>query len=436
MTLDSGSSQVRVQKSLRTGSIVSFAAWIGFVMVYFDSSLYIVAAPFIAPFFFPPGSYMTSVLLFLLTYPVGYLGRPVGGLIWGHYGDRLGRKKPWLISVAGMGLATISVGFLPTYSQVGALAAVLLVVLRLLQGIFLGGENTGSSVMSIESVPDHLRGLFGGLVRSGFAIGLLLASADLLLATTLYPGAALQSFGWRFMFFIGAIPLIVALISRRVVQESPEWEAKVGSRLKAKRSPILQLFREHPRTVLLILLFTFGYDIVAQDTTLYIPTFLRLFTPASVTTVALAGIVPNLVRGVASPIVGYASDVIQNRKWMLYFAAVALAVTSYPLFGMINGGSLYPVLIGTTTVFLLYNIILSLAHVFQSELVPTNVRWGLNGISELGTTFAAFGPFVAAFVGSQVNDPLLAVTGVVTIGAIIIVIALYLLPKDRAGQPL
>jgi MFS family permease len=405
-------------------------------MVYFDSSLYIVAAPFIAPFFFAPGSYMTSVLLFLLTYPVGYLGRPVGGLIWGHYGDRLGRKKPWLISVAGMGLATISVGFLPTYSQVGALAAVLLVVLRLLQGIFLGGENTGSSVMSIESVPDHLRGLFGGLVRSGFAIGLLLASADLFLATTLYPGVALQSFGWRFMFFIGVIPLIVALISRRVVQESPEWEAKVGSRLKVKRSPIIQLFREHPRTVLLILLFTFGYDIVAQDTTLYIPTFLRLFTSASVTTIALAGIVPNLVRGIESPIVGYISDVIKNRKWMLHFAAVALAVTSYPLFGMINVGNLYPVLIGATIVFLLYNIILSLAHVFQSELVPTNVRWGLNGISELGTTFAAFGPFVATFVGSQVNDPLLAVTGVVTIGAIIIIIALYLLPKDRAGQPL
>ena len=436
MTLDPGSSQVTVQKSLRSGSIVSFAAWIGFVMVYFDSSLYIVAAPFIAPFFFPPGDYMTSVLLFLLTYPIGYLGRPVGGLIWGHYGDKLGRKTPWLISVAGMGIATILVGALPTYSQAGVLATVLLVMLRLLQGLFLGGENTGSSVMSVEAVPDHLRGLFGGLVRSGFAVGLLLASADLLLVGTLYPGVALQSFGWRFMFFLGVIPLIVALISRRVVQESPEWEAKVKARQKVKRSPVLQLFREHPRTVLLILLFTVGYDIVAQDSTLYIPTFLRLFTPASVTTVAIAGIVPNLIRGFASPIFGYISDVLKSRKALIYFASAALAVTAYPLFAMIKTGDLSPVLVGATMVFLLYNVILAISHVFQSELVPTNVRYSLNGISELGTTFAAFAPFVAAFVGSQLKEPVLAVTGVVTIGSIIIMIAVYLLPKDRAGQPL
>lgn len=423
------------KKNVKEGTVVSFAAWIGFVMVYFDSSIYGVATPFVAPIFFPGTDYIVSVLLFLLTYPIGYLGRPIGGVIFGHYGDKTGRRKPWLQSVAGMGIATVLVGVLPTYAQAGVLSTVLLVSLRLCQGIFLGGGYSGSSVISAEAVPDHLRGLFQGLVRSGLPFGIVLASADLGLASILYPGPALQTFGWRFMFLFGIIPLIVAIACRFFIKESPEWEVKVKPKGKTK-APLKILFRDHWKIVLPVLVFTFGYDIVAQISAQYLPTFLRTFTPATVAIIALAGIVPNLIRGVWSPLAGYISDLIRNRKWLIYLQAIILAIFAYPLFALVKTGELYPVLLGATIIQVVFMISTALGYLYQSELVPTNVRWGLSGIAEVGTSFAAFAPFITTYVANLVGDPLMSITATVSIAAIIEVVALLLLPKDRAGQPL
>jgi MFS family permease len=429
---------VTVKKGVAEGAIVSIAAWIGFAMTYFDSSIYAVAAPFVAPFFFPASNYLTAVLLFLLTYPVGYLGRPVGGIVFAHYGDKTGRRVPWLTSVAGMGIATVLIGGLPTYAQAGVLSTASLVILRLCQGIFLGGEYSGSAVISAEAVPDRLRGLFQGLVRSGLPFGIVLASVDLALANVLYPGQAMQGFGWRFMFFFGIIPLLVAVASRYLVNESPEWEVKVKreEKIRKERSSLATLFRQYWRIVCPVLLFTFGYDVVAQIAAQYLPTFLRSFTPATVLTIAVAaGIVPNVIRGVWGPIAGYISDVLRNRKWLLYFQAIAVAILAYPLFGLVRTGEFNMVLVGATIIQVVFMISVVLGYLYQMELVPTNVRWGLTGIAEVGTSFAAFAPFITTYVGAALVDPLLAITAVVVIGAVIEVLALLLLPRDRAGRP-
>lgn len=407
-------------------------------MTYFDSSIYAVATPFIAPFFFPAGNYFTSVLLFLLTYPMGYLGRPIGGLVFGHYGDKTGRRVPWLISISGMGVATVLIGALPTYAQVGVLSTALLVILRLCQGVFLGGEYSGSAVISAEAVPDTLRGFFQGLVRSGLPFGIVLASLSLALANVLYPGPGMEGFGWRFMFFFGSIPLFVAIVSRYIVKESPEWDAKVkrDETRRKERSPLATLFRQYWRIVLPVLLFTFGYDVVAQISAQYLPTFLKTFTPATVFTIAVAaGIGPNLIRGVWGPAAGYISDCLRNRKWLLYFQALAVAILAYPFFALIKTGEFYPVLVGATIIQVVFMISVALGYLYQMELVPTKVRWGLNGIAEVGTSFAAFAPFITTYVGIALVDPLLSITAVVSIGAVIEVLALLLLPRDRAAQP-
>ncbi len=429
-----------VEKRLGQGATTSIAAFLGFLMIYFDSSIYNIAAPFIAPLFFPKTSYVSAVLLYLLTYPVGYLGRPIGGMIFGHYGDKTGRKKPWLYSVVGMGAATVLVGALPTFAQAGFLSTGLLIALRLTQGIFLGGESTGSTVISLESVPDRLRGFFSGLVQSGFPFGLTLAGLDLGLVAYFAPGSIgirgfyIGAFAWRYLFLFGLIPFAIAVIARFVVKESPEWEAK-GKRAKEMRSPVWVTIRHHWKIVIPSLLIGFGGDLIAQDTAQYIPTFLRVFTPATVATIALVAIVPNLIRGVLSPLFGYAGDLLRNRKGLMYFYAIATAILAYPMFQLMRTGDTLTIILAVLVIQSLFQV--SLANgVFMSEVVPTTIRWSFNGVYQFGTTLASFGPFVVTAVGSATHNPFLTIAGVVGIGAVVAIVGIFFMPKDRAGQPL
>ncbi len=162
---------------------------------------------------------------------------------------------------------------------------------------------------------------------------------------------------------------------------------------------------------------------------------LKVFTPATVSTIALVGIVPNIVRGVWGPAAGYVSDLLRNRKRLLYVQAIAVAIFSYPLFALVKTGELYPVLVGATVLQVIFMISVALGYLYQMELVPTEVRWGLTGIAEVGTSFAAFAPFITTYVGGAFGDPLLSMTMVVSTGALIEVVALFILPKDRTGQP-
>jgi MFS family permease len=325
---------------------------------------------------------------------------------------------------------------LPTYEQAGVLSTVLLVFLRLCQGIFLGGEMAGSAVISAEAVPDHLRGLFQGLVQSAQPLGLLLASADLGLTNILYPGTALQAFGWRFMFLLGIFPLIIAIASRFFVTESPEWEAKVKPVQKKIKIPLMILLRDHWKIILPMVVFWLGLDINLQISALYLPVFLRTFTPATIAVIALAGVVPNLVRAAWAPAAGYISDLMRNRRWLLYAQAIILAIFAYPLFGLIKTGALVPVLVGVSLVQLVVMVGLSLQFLYASESVPTNVRFSMIGIIQLGNTFAAFAPFITTYVADVLKDPLLSITGAVTIGGAVQVVCLYFMPKeDRAGKP-
>lgn len=430
-----------VQKRLGQGTTTSIAAFLGFMMIYFDSSIYNIAAPFVAPLFFPKTAYLTAVLLYLLTYPVGYLGRPIGGMIFGHYGDKRGRKRVWLYSIVGMGAATVLVGVLPTYAQAGYLSTSLLILLRLMQGIFLGGESTGSTVISLESVPDKLRGFFSGLVQSAFPFGLTLASVDLGLVAIFAPGAfctrgfCIGTNAWRYLFLFGLIPFVIALIARLVVKESPEWEAKAKNKVKGMRSPVIETLRHHWKIVIPSLLIGFGGDLIAQDTAQYFPTFLRVFTSVSVATIALVGIVPNLIRGVLSPLFGYAGDLLRNRKNLMYFYAIATAVLVYPMFQLIKSGDTLTIILAVLVIQALFQV--SLANgIFMSEVVPTTIRWSFNGIYQFGTTLASFGPFIVTAVGAATNNPYLTITGVVALGALFAIVGIFFMPKDRTGQPL
>ena len=189
-----------IKKTFGGAIKVSILASLGWGFELFDLVVYLYVATTVSEYFFPSISKTASILAFLLTLVVGYFARPIGALFFGKRGDKLGRKNIWLISLIGMGLGTVLMGFLPVYSQIGILATILLLVLRTAQGFFLGGEWGGGMVMVNEISPTGFRGFFSGIQQGGAALGLIFAVIASELALRLAPGPAFAIIGWRIMY--------------------------------------------------------------------------------------------------------------------------------------------------------------------------------------------------------------------------------------------
>jgi len=225
------------------------SSFIGSTLEWYDFFIYgTTAALVFGKLFFPEASDIAGLLASFATLAVGFAARPLGSVLLGHFGDRIGRKRVLVLSLLGIGVATVLIGCLPTYGQVGAIAPVLLVVLRMVQGIALGGEWGGAALMSIEHAPRHKRGLFGSATQMGAPGGMLLASGAVGVASAV-SGDAFGSWGWRLPFLASALIIAVGLVIRTRLAESPEFERTARERERA-RLPIAQVLRNDLRTVL------------------------------------------------------------------------------------------------------------------------------------------------------------------------------------------
>src|ERR1700754_393972 len=207
----------------RINSIV-FASSIGTIIEWYDFLIYATAAALVFnKAFFPTFDPLAGTLAALGSYAVGFLARPLGGALFGHFGDRLGRKSMLVLTLFIMGLSTFCIGLLPTYASIGVFAPILLILLRIIQGIGLGGEWGGASLMVLEHAPADKRGFYASFVQIGFPIGLVLASLVFSLATKL-PEADFASYGWRIPFLISIVLLGVGTFVRSRVPETPVFE--------------------------------------------------------------------------------------------------------------------------------------------------------------------------------------------------------------------
>src|SRR5580658_5964503 len=224
MTIATSAAAATETKTQSIGTIACAGA-IGTIIEWYDFLIYGTAAALVFNSqFFPNVDPRIGTLAALGTFTVGFLARPIGGIIFGHFGDRLGRKSMLMITMICMGLSTALIGVLPTYAQVGIWAPALLVLLRVVQGIALGGEWGGASLMVLEHAPAHRRGLFGSLVQVGFPIGLVSASAAFSLMTML-PDADFKAWGWRIPFLISVVLVGVGVFVRARLPETPVFEA-------------------------------------------------------------------------------------------------------------------------------------------------------------------------------------------------------------------
>lgn len=353
---------------------VVVASFIGTTIEWYDYFIYGTAAALVFPqVFFPGFGDTTGTILSYTTFAVGFGARPLGGVIFGHYGDKIGRKAMLVTTLLIMGIATFLVGLLPSYETIGILAPILLVVLRLLQGLGLGGEWGGAVLMAVEHSPDDKRGLNGSWPQMGVPAGLVLGTG-VFAAVTAVSGDAFATWGWRVPFLLSALLIVVGLFIRLSIYESPAFSRVRESGTEA-RMPIVDVLRTYPKNVLLGVGSRIGIDaafyILAVYTLTHISTNLGL--PQGVGLIAVS--VAALVEIFTIPAFASLSDRI-GRKPLLIGGAAFMGLWTFPLFGLLNTRSTFLIIAAVV-------IGLAVGHAavygtqasFYAELFGTRVRY-------------------------------------------------------------
>jgi MFS family permease len=397
----------------------TLSGWIGSVLEYYDFFIYATAASLIFPqIFFPKGDPKTAIIASLATYGVGYVARPIGAFVLGHWGDTRGRKHVLVVCMFLMGFSTMAVGLLPTYDQVGMLAPTLLVVMRLIQGFAVAGEISGASSMIMEHAPFGRRGYFASFTLQGVQFGQILAAAVFLPLAHFMPEDAFNSWGWRIPFLLSFAVIVVGVIIRRKVEETPAFvhEGAVGARPKA---PMVQAVQESWRDMLRVVCMALmnvipvvatifgaayavqpGYGIgFSKDVYLWIP------------------VLGNIVAVLVIPVVGRLTDRI-GRKPPIVVGAIGS--------GLLSFGYLYAISISNVPLAVLMSILMwgivyqgynAVFPSFYPEMFPTRTRVSAMAISQnLGTLVTAMLPAVFAAVAPPGSDNIPFTVGAIALG--------------------
>jgi MFS family permease len=405
---------------------VAIASAVGTTIEWYDFFIYgTAAATVFGPRFFPQVSPMIGTLSAFATFGVGFLARPLGGVVMGHFGDRIGRKSMLVWSLLLMGLSTLGIGLLPDYARIGIWAPTLLILLRLMQGFALGGEWAGAVLMSVEHAPPERRGFFGSIVGIGLPIGIVLSNLVFLIASVAVEPATFASWGWRIPFLASAALVVVGLFVRVRLDESPEFSTLLRSG-RAARMPIADLLQTNASTVLLAAGTYTGVSAAGYIVLVYYVSYATgvLRIPLQ-TVLALLLIAASLF---AVSIVFWArwSDRVGRPRVMLWGLA-ALVAWSALFFPLLNTRSVP--LIGTALVVML---VLQGAYIgtqpaFFAELFPAAIRYSGASLSNtLGTILGgAPAPFVAAALfnasgNSQGVSAYLFVMAIVSLASVLV----------------
>ena len=322
------------------------SSYLGTTVEFYDFLLYGTAAALVFPILFFPGTDpLTGTLASFGTLAVGYLARPLGGIVFGHFGDRLGRKRMLVITLVVMGAVSFAIGLLPTYAQIGVWAPVLLVTLRLIQGVAVGGEWAGAALMSMEHAKPNTRGFAASIVASGGPSGAVLATL-VLTPFSLLPEDEFLGWGWRVPFLLSAVLVVIGLIMRLQVTETPEFAAALARREHEPRqkAPLLTVFRHNPLRVL--------SGVAGGLAPLFMQSILATFVLTFAVSVggypraeALWLVtVANAIHIVTIPAFAVLSDRVGRRPVMIV-GAIAGIVLIWPLFALVGIGTWWSLLL-------------------------------------------------------------------------------------------
>ncbi|WP_162830138.1 MFS transporter [Amycolatopsis palatopharyngis] len=399
------------QPERRTLARVAGAVLMGSALEWYDYFLYGTAAALVFnQVFFPAQDATTSLLLSFATFGVGFVARPFGALIFGHIGDKMGRKPALVATLVLMGISTTLMALIPSYASIGIAAPIMLVVMRLLQGAGAGAEYSGAAIFAVEYAPENRRGLYGGISASGAYAGLVLSSAAMLLTTALTTDEQFLAWGWRLPFLASLALVALGLWMRIRLEETPEFEEKVhqhelhGESTPAPKLPILTLLRTQWKNVLLVMGTVAAPLALSYVYSVYALAFLgKSGHSAEVGTAGL--VVAGFVVMITAPLAGLASDK-WGRRPVLISGAIWAAAFAYPFFWLAGNGN--PVL--AIIALALANggsvgIMFGVQGVILSELFATSTRFSGAAISrEIGAVlFGGLAPFISVSLSSAVG---------------------------------
>jgi len=353
---------------------VIVASLIGTSLEWYDFFIYGTAAALVFnKLFFPSFEPLVGTLLAFATYAVGFIARPLGGVVFGHYGDKLGRKNVLVVTLLMMGIATFAIGLMPTHATIGVWAPIVLVALRFVQGLGLGGEWGGAVLMTLESGDDRRRGLNASWPQVGVPIGLLLANGVLSLMGGITSDAAFLSWGWRIPFLLSGLLVIVGLWIRLSIAESPLFQAVEAEDTKA-RTPIVEVLRTYPRQVLLAIGARVGVDVAFYTFVLFITTYIATYLKLPRSYALNAVLIAAAVQVFLIPWFGHLSDRFGRRPVYL-FGAVGAAVWVFVFFALLDTGSFLLILLATVVSLVFHAAMYGPQASFIAEMFPTRVRY-------------------------------------------------------------
>jgi metabolite-proton symporter len=351
------------------------ASLIGTTVEWYDFFLYSSAAALVFnKLFFPTSDPLTGTLLAFTTYAIGFLARPIGGLVFGHYGDKIGRKKLLVMSLLMMGGATFAMGLLPTYATVGIAAPILLTLLRLVQGFALGGEWGGAVLIVSEHGSADRRGFWASWPQCGAPGGNLLATGVLAVLAAVQTDAAFLSWGWRIPFLLSAVLVVIGLWIRLAVSESPVFLEAQRKAPAIEKAPIVEVFRNGWRQVLIAMGARMGENVSYYVITAFILVYVTESLGLAKSVGLNAVLIGSAVHFVTIPLWGLLSDRV-GRRAVYLFGAAGMAVWGFVFFAMLDTRSFGVIALATTVGLVLHGAMYGPQAAFFSELFGTRVRY-------------------------------------------------------------
>ncbi len=415
---------------------VATAGLVGTSLEFYDHFIYGTAAALVFPkIFFSQSEPSMALLLSLLTYSIAFAARPLGAALFGHFGDRIGRKKILVVTLMMMGVSTFLIGALPTFASVGLAAPIMLAVLRLTQGLALGGEWGGAALMVNESAGKNApKGLLGSLVQVASPIGFLLANGAFALVTAIVSPEAFLSWGWRIPFLASSILVMVGLYVRLSLNESPEFEAMLRTQITPKQAPIVEVFTHHWGKLLVAVGARAGSDIAWYVFALFLQVYLvRIGVPK---TVALtAGIAAACVQIFAIPFFGHLADRWGSRT-VLTAGALAGAVWAFIFFQMVETKVPSMIIMASMVGMFIQAALWAPLASFLPSMFPTHIRFtgaGL-GFQLAGVVGGAFAPIIALTLLNHYDSS--TPVAIYVAGALLItVLAASFSGRERSSEP-
>lgn len=415
---------------------VAIASLIGSTIEWYDFFLYgVVAGIVFNELYFPSEDATISILLAYATFAVGFVARPLGGLIFGHYGDRIGRKTMLVISLLLMGGATVLIGLLPTYDSIGIAAPIILLILRVAQGIGIGGEWGGAVLMAYEFAPKGKRGFYASIPQIGLSLGLFMASGAMALLTLL-PDESFMAWGWRAAFVASILLVFLGTWIRATINESPEFEkAKAESRDRDEGLPFVTMLKRYPGNVMLGMGARYidgvFFNVFAVFSIVYLTRYVGMERSFALWTVCGAAVVMVF----CIPFFGHLSDRI-GRPRTYAIGSFLLVLSVFPAFALMSTGDPLLVILGIVLPFgIIYPMCYGPEAALFADLFDPTVRYtGVSFVYQFSGIFAAgITPMIAtALMASGNNDPFWLCCYVVFAGIVSMISAILIGRRAQA----